>query len=185
MKENIEIVSERIKLRNLTEADASEQYAGWLNDEKTTRFLETHPGGHTVETVKNYIHGFANSSSAVLLGVFLKNSGKHIGNIKLEYNVSQNGNGVLGIMIGETSARGMGLGTEAIIACLRFAFTKLNLHRIELGVTADNAKAIACYQRIGFRLEGRRREATKRDNGYVDNLLFGMLATEFEVNDHK
>ena len=64
---------------------------------------------------------------------------------------------------------------------LRFAFERLGLHRVALGVTADNLPGIKCYRGLGFVDEGRFREAILRDHGYVDHLWMGILAEEFKA----
>ena len=52
--------------------------------------------------------------------------------------------------------------------------------RIELTVEADNPRAIALYERLGFVHEGTQRAAYKRasDSGYVDELMYGLLRND-------
>ncbi len=59
-----------------------------------------------------------------------------------------------GIFIGETYARGRGVGTAASLLMLQIAFEELHLHRIYLRVFADNAAAIKSYEKAGFVQEG-------------------------------
>ncbi len=40
---------------------------------------------------------------------------------------------------------------------------------------ASNARAIRLYRRVGFVVEGRRREALRVDGRYVDELYAGLL----------
>lgn len=82
-------------------------------------------------------------------------------------------------MVGERDARGKGLGTEAILLVLQYAFETLGLHRVELGVRADNEVAIRCYRKIGFVEEGRHREGTWRDGEWVDGIWMSILDREF------
>jgi len=65
-------------------------------------------------------------------------------------------------------------------AMLRDAIERLrraSIRRVELTVEADNPRAIAFYQRLGFEYEGRQRAAYKRaaDDGYVDELMYALL----------
>lgn len=52
--------------------------------------------------------------------------------------------------------------------------------RVELTVEADNPRAIAFYERVGFTFEGTQRAGYKRhtDEGYVDELMYGLLLKE-------
>jgi putative acetyltransferase len=74
----------------------------------------------------------------------------------------------------EVKGRGVaGAMLEDAIARLRRA----GVRRVELTVEADNPRAIAFYQRLGFMQEGTQRAAYKRaaDDGYVDELMYGLL----------
>ena len=51
------------------------------------------------------------------------------------------------------SAR-QGLMTEAIRQAVAYAFTELELHRLEANIQPDNTRSIALVKRVGFRKEG-------------------------------
>ncbi|MBE2276819.1 MAG: GNAT family N-acetyltransferase [Rhodobacteraceae bacterium] len=72
-----------------------------------------------------------------------------------------------------------GQGEPLLLALLAQVFGPLDGHRIGLDVTADNARAIALYERLGFRHEGLIRECWQRPTGgWVDCCLMGLLARE-------
>lgn len=81
------------------------------------------------------------------------------------------------IWIGE--ARDGGLGTEATRLSVGHAFGELGLHRVELEVYAFNPRARRVYEKVGFVLEGTRREALRYADGWVDCHLMSMLASEW------
>lgn len=81
----------------------------------------------------------------------------------------------LGVSIGDADLRRQGLGKLAVEALMVFGFDDLNLRRIHLRVTADNAAAIALYQSVGFVEEGRLRGHYYRDGHYIDVLVFGRF----------
>jgi RimJ/RimL family protein N-acetyltransferase len=74
---------------------------------------------------------------------------------------------------------GRGYGSEALRLILEYGFGILNLHRIELNVFAYNEKAIAAYEKLGFRREGVQREALYYDHQYHDSVLMSILAREY------
>lgn len=56
------------------------------------------------------------------------------------------------ILIGEDSAHGKGVGTNATIAAANFAFDKLKVNEVRLCVFSDNIVGYKVYQRAGFRV---------------------------------
>ena len=63
---------------------------------------------------------------------------------------------------------GHGYGTEATRLVRDFAFGPLRLHRLALEVNSFNAPAIAVYTKVGFVLEGVRREAVRHEGAWHD-----------------
>lgn len=77
--------------------------------------------------------------------------------------------------------RGRGYGTEAIELVLGFAFDGLGLHRVELEALSINTRAMSLYENIGFRLEGRRRDAYRDGDGWCDAVVMSMLEDEYRA----
>lgn len=75
--------------------------------------------------------------------------------------------------------QGRGIGTEAVRRVLAHGFDELGLHRVSLRVLADNLRAIRCYEKCGFQLEGRERETVFLDGAWRDDLIMGLLSREF------
>jgi ribosomal-protein-serine acetyltransferase len=86
--------------------------------------------------------------------------------------------GEMGYWIGK-SAEGRGLMTRACQAMLRYGFEEPGLHRIELRCGARNSRSSALAERLGFRLEGRLRQADRVRDEWDDFLLYGLLADEW------
>jgi putative acetyltransferase len=80
----------------------------------------------------------------------------------------------LGISVA-TSAQGQGIGTALMAALTDYADRWGQILRIELSVFADNARAIALYERYGFVREGLHRGYALRDGSYVDTLSMARL----------
>ena len=79
------------------------------------------------------------------------------------------------------AGRDRGLGTEAMRLLLDYAFTHLPLHRIELEVYAFNPRAQRVYEKVGFLVEGTRREALEFDGERVDAITMGLLRSDYAV----
>jgi RimJ/RimL family protein N-acetyltransferase len=94
-----------------------------------------------------------------------------------------NRSGQLHIMIGTTENRGKGAGTFAVREMVRHGFNNLNLRRIELGVLASHAHALAVYEKVGFVREGVKRQAVYKNGTYVDLIMMGLLRNESASSD--
>jgi RimJ/RimL family protein N-acetyltransferase len=70
--------------------------------------------------------------------------------------------------------RGRGLGRRLIEAALQAA-REAGLVRVELSVHADNDRAIALYEKIGFQREGVARDAVFIDGRYIDTIHMAIL----------
>lgn len=85
----------------------------------------------------------------------------------------------LGLFIGHADFRGAGYGTDVVRTFVAWAFRTLNLNRVHLRVFEDNGPAVRCYEKAGFRLEGRQRQSRWQDGRYVDTLLMAVLRDEW------
>jgi RimJ/RimL family protein N-acetyltransferase len=74
---------------------------------------------------------------------------------------------------------GKGYGTDALRVLVEYAFTRRNLRRVHLIVVASNERAIASYRKVGFVEEGRRREHCWVRGAYVDEVIMGLLRSEW------
>ena len=61
-----------------------------------------------------------------------------------------------------------------------YAFQELGLNRIGLSVFDFNKKAISAYEKLGFVVEGRFRQAIKRRSGFHDAILMSILKSEWK-----
>jgi RimJ/RimL family protein N-acetyltransferase len=72
---------------------------------------------------------------------------------------------------------GRGIG-RALLEALEGWGRANGLHRLELNVDSTNARAIALYEKFGFRREGLRRHSRKLGERYGDELLMAKLLGE-------
>jgi RimJ/RimL family protein N-acetyltransferase len=87
---------------------------------------------------------------------------------------------MLGIAIGEKAYWNKGFGQDATRLLLDYGFNLLNLNNIMLGVFSYNQRAVACYEKVGFKEIGRRRQARIIGGKKYDVILMDILAEEFE-----
>lgn len=95
-------------------------------------------------------------------------------------NISEsNASADLSVIIGPEEARSQGYGPEAIGLMLDYGFERLGLQRVGLSVFEFNEAAISVYEGLGFRKEGRLRQAVERNGVYYDALLMSLLKPEW------
>lgn len=99
----------------------------------------------------------------------------HIGSCGFQNLEWRHRSAELGIVIGARDYWNRGYGTDAVQTLCAFGLYTLNLNRIWLRVFADNARAMRCYQKAGFREEGRLRQDNFNGGAYRDTLIMGLL----------
>jgi RimJ/RimL family protein N-acetyltransferase len=76
--------------------------------------------------------------------------------------------------------RRQGYATEMFEYVLDYLFGQCGLHRVALVTLETNTEAIRLYQRLGFREEGRERQAIFRDGRFQDLIAMGLLDSEWK-----
>lgn len=85
------------------------------------------------------------------------------------------------IEIGDAAHWGKSYGSMAMEVIMEYVFKELNLNRLGLQVFDFNERALKMYERLGFKKEGRRREAIWRLGDYFDIILMSMLRNEYNA----
>lgn len=103
---------------------------------------------------------------------------KPVGHVSLvEINQVDSNAGIF-IAIGDKNYWGKGVATDALKFITDYGFKKLKLHKIWLHVYSPNARAIRCYEKFGFKVEGRHTEMVKLNNEYHDELFMSLTNPE-------
>ena len=81
--------------------------------------------------------------------------------------------------------QGKGLMTQACRALVAYSFEELGLNRVEIRCAPGNKKSRAIPERLGFTQEGTLRQAEWLYDHYVDNVVYGMLVSEWQPRPSK
>jgi len=103
-----------------------------------------------------------------------------IGIIGLEGFASPNRDAVLPLFI-DKSVRRNGIGLRATALVMDFAFRQLGLHRVTSYYREDNVRTEELTQQIGFKIEGRMRQAWFAEGQNFDMIVVGLLRDEWET----
>ncbi len=169
----------KIMLRPLREADVNDRYLSWLNDGEVTRFMEAGTFPVTARELREFYERTSKSRTDVLFAIVAKETGLHIGNIKLGSINWVHRFADLGIMIGDKQYWAKGCGQEACSLLLKYAFGSLNLNKVTLGVYGNHETAIKAYEKVGFQIEGRITGLLNFEGRYVDKVIMGISQQQF------
>ncbi|KAJ4415233.1 hypothetical protein N0V82_007470 [Gnomoniopsis sp. IMI 355080] len=79
-----------------------------------------------------------------------------------------------------SSYQDRGFGTEAVKWALDWAFRRANMHSVNLSSVEYNKRAHRCYEKCGFKLEGRRRQCFWHERKWYDLFFYGILEDEWD-----
>jgi aminoglycoside 6'-N-acetyltransferase len=78
----------------------------------------------------------------------------------------------------DPAVHGRGVGTDAVRTLASYLVDDEGFHRLVIDPAADNAAAIRCYEKVGFRPVGIMRQYERDATGWHDGLLMDLLAVE-------
>ena len=78
-----------------------------------------------------------------------------------------------------TAHQGRGYATEAVRRVVAHLFEERGLHRVAAECDPRNERSARLLTRLGFRQEGHRVRSTWMKGEWTDELLFGLLGTEW------
>lgn len=148
----VAIDTERFHLRELSEADVTERYLGWLLDTADQISVTDARPARQLPELREYVRARMHRDDVLFLGIFDRESGTHIGNIKFEPVDVARGFAVMGILIGEAAYRGQGVAAEVLAATAGWLREHRQIATILLGVSVRNPAAIRAYEKVGFHL---------------------------------
>lgn len=162
-------------LRTIREEDAGQFLNLCLQLDEETHFMMLEPGERTttVEQQRERIRqvlALANQTILVaegdgrLVGYIAGMGGEYHRNAKTVHIV-------IGIL---QSYSGQGIGKRLFQALEEWAVGQ-GIHRLELTVMTHNQRGIALYERMGFQVEGVKRDDLFVDGGYIDQYMMAKL----------
>ena len=142
----------------------------WLPSLDNTTKLED-----TKEFIKIYLKGFAENISMNAVILF---NGKIVGVSGYNEINWSNKTAYIGYWLGK-EFQGNGIMTKVAKTLTDYAFRELNLNKVEIRAAVKNKKSRDIPERLGFINEGCIRQAEWLYDHYVDHVVYGMLAKEW------
>ncbi|MFA5514048.1 MAG: GNAT family protein [Sphaerochaetaceae bacterium] len=169
-----------ITLKALSRTDIFPFY-NWINDDDVIKYsLSLFRRINTEKEIEKWYSELIRDKKDITLGIFLDSTNELIryGGI---CDISEtNKSGEYYIFIGEKRFWGKGIGTKVTEQILKIGFNDYKLNRIMLTVFEPNIGGLKAYKKSGFKIEGRLRETSFRDNEFHDKLIMSILKSEWK-----
>ena len=161
--------------------DLAETYTRWINRLEVKAGI-LNLGIYDVQSEEAWLEENAKTNAqldptAVNFTIYDREDGAPVGTCALMSISHRHARATFGILLGER--RGRGLGTDATRLTLDWAFNVLSLRNVILEVHPWNAGAIRAYEKAGFKLIGRRRDALVARGRRWDEIYMDAVASEF------
>ena len=173
------LLTERLVLRRFRPSDV-EAFASYRSDPEVARF-QSWAAPVSLAAAASLVEEFAaadpGSPGWFQYAVELRSERLLIGDVGVNLHDNR-----MQAEIGYTFApgwQGRGYATEAVRAVLDHLFHVKGLHRVSAECDARNVASSRVLERAGFQREGRLRQHTWIKGEWTDDLLYGLLETDF------
>lgn len=173
------ITGSKIYLRGLTREDLTGPMFQWANDSEVTHFMFMGLRPNSIEQLQKEFDVLNTSEKDFVFAIVDKKTDKHIGTAGLYVVNWVSRSAEYRIIIGEKNFWNKGVGQETAKLLLEYAFQKLNLNKVWLGVNASNKAGAASYRKAGFKDEGVLRQEIYRNGQYYDAIRMSVLRQEY------
>jgi len=144
------------------------KWSAWLKDDRSIE--------NTRAFIERNLKQFA-ENEGFAVGIWYRD--KMAGQIEYNYLDLNNRKTEIGFWLGE-SFQGRGLATKSCRVLIDYAFDELKLNRVEMQCGVENTKSRKIAEKMGFRNEGIVRQGGWLHDRFVDFVIYGMLASEWQ-----
>ncbi len=176
-----------IVLRTLEREDLKHLHK-WQNDGEIMRLARSYPDNMaSMESLQGeYEKAIKGEDYEKQVFIIEENSsGKAIGWASIRHWAKKPVGADIGLAIGEKKYWRKGYGTEIAKLLQEEVFEQLGYHRAEWWTNSDNKGSLALAKKMGFKEEGRLRDAVFYDNRYHDIIALGILREEYEARKRR
>lgn len=169
------IKNEKIILRAIEEKDL-DLLQKIVNSSEVEYYLTGYSLPVSKKTQKDWYESLAKNNTTIRL--IIESEEKAWGIVilsKIDY-INRSANFGIKTLLDKNQPKG--IGTEAGNLILEYAFKTLNLRRIETEVLEYNTRSKKMLKKIGFKLEGIKKEAIYKNGCYIDVEIMAKLREE-------
>ncbi len=176
-----EVIPGRLAVLRRHRPENLRAFTRWYSNPEIARLTRYQQAPLSTDEVQRFFYARIMGSDFLAMAIHIRETDRLIGTCAFSQLDGDNGSTLYHITIGEPDAWGRGYGTEATELMLAHAFTRLGLHRVALTVFEFNSRAIRAYEKCGFSVEGRARQAIFRDGKFWDEIHMSVLLDEWDA----
>lgn len=158
----------------------ADKFVEFLADKEVTRYLSYAPPASVMEE-ENWIE-FQNEDPDSLTWS-IDYDGELIGSVGFNFIDRRRRNAGLGLMIGDKSFWGRGIGTEAVRLAINYGFAHRNplmkIHKIKAGFLKPNHASRRIQEKLGFKRVGCEKEEIFHDGQWHDMILTELMRSDW------
>jgi len=172
---SLKLLTKRLFIQQFRSEHITKTYLQALNEKKIVGFTEARHKVWCRKTAIEFILQANSPGRSYLFGVFIADSCRPIGNIRL-FNLNQiHQRAELSFIFYDCNEWGKGYATESLNTIVNFAFDEMNLNRIHADYYENNLASSKVFKKLGFDVEGRYKEHFLYENTYVDSIRVGKI----------
>lgn len=170
---------EKVRLREYKKEDIKLAQK-FINDVEVKKMINPGiPYLYTYEDEEKWFEKLSAANETYDFAIETLDESKYIGGCGINKLDWKNSVVTIGIFIGDKEYWNKGYGTDALNILIKFIFQQMNIHKIKINVFEYNKRAIKCYEKCGFKIEGVLRKEIFRDGEYYDDIVMGLLRDEY------
>ena len=166
-----------IELKHIQEEDL-ELIRTWRNSEEVNKYMYTELN-LTPEDQIRWFEKIKQDTTSEYWVIKYNNVSLGLANIT---NINYNFNSCdWAFYLGDTSVRGMGIGSKVEYNIITYVFNKLKLNKLNCEVFTFNENVIKMHETFGFRREAYYRQHCYKNGKYHDVVRLGLLNEEWNL----
>jgi len=180
---------ETVFLKKISELDIDQRVMTWFNDPQLMQYYTNSKQEITKEKLIDSIVKGEKEGNVFTYGIYLNETNKLIGTIKLGPINKIHRTSDLVVLIGDREYLGKGISVQAIKLGNQLAFTEYDIRKLYGGMYLSNMASIKAYTKAGWIIEGRLKGFYLVDGKNEDRLLVSCFNPKYfttsELNEIK
>ncbi|GGC70734.1 GNAT family N-acetyltransferase [Undibacterium terreum] len=170
----------RFLLRHISGADVGQVFRGLSHPQVTAYYGISYTSQEATQAQIDWYQELLDQQTGIWWGICLQETpGELLGACGFyEWN-KDNRNTDMGYWL-LPEHWGSGAMQECLHAILQHAFSQMHLHRVEAEVEPENTPSSRLLLKLGFQLEGTRRQCEWKNGHFVDLEYYSLLASELK-----